>query len=96
VNKEAPDFPGDFCLVQNYPNPFNDETVLPFDIKENGNVKLVVYNILGKPVSTIAEGPYQPGSYKVRFDGAGLPSGIYFYRLRAGGFTAVKKMVLME
>ncbi|MFC1501985.1 T9SS type A sorting domain-containing protein [bacterium] len=96
VDEEQIVIPNDFNISQNYPNPFNNETVIQFDIIEKGDVNLTIYNMLGKPVVTIAEDYYQPGSYKVRFNGAGLPSGIYFYRLQAEGFTSVRKMVLME
>jgi hypothetical protein len=85
-----------YQLSQNFPNPFNNETVIQFDLKEKGYVNLIVYDLLGKPVATVAEGYYQPGHYTVKFNNDGLPSGIYFYRLQAEGFTEVMKMVLME
>jgi len=61
-----------------------------------GNVSLKIYDVLGKEVTTLVNERFQPGTYQVSFDGSGLPSGVYFYRLTAGEFTAVKKMVLIR
>ncbi len=96
VDEEKIELPKNYQLGQNYPNPFNHETVIQFDVKEKSNVNLTIYNMLGSPLVTIIEDYYQPGSYKVEFDGVGLPSGIYFYRLQADSFTSVRKMVLMD
>lgn len=93
VNRTGPE---KFSLQQNFPNPFNNETVIQFDLNKKEYVSLTVYDLLGKVITTIAEGYYQPGRYTVKFNGDGLPSGIYFYRLQSQGFTDVKKMVLVE
>jgi len=88
--------PGEYRLHQNYPNPFNPATTITFDLPELSDVTLRVYNLVGEGVATLVDGVRQPGTYRVRFDGGGLPSGVYFYRLTAGSFTAGGKMVLTK
>lgn len=86
----------DFRLFQNYPNPFNPTTTIRFSIPQTGNVKLVIYDILGRKVKTLID-EYKPtGTYEVSFDGSGLAGGVYFYKLRAGNFIQTKKMILMK
>jgi hypothetical protein len=86
----------EYALHQNYPNPFNPETSISFDIVEAGTVTLKVFNPLGMTVATLVDGAMTSGRHSVTFDAANLPSGLYFYRLDAGDFSAVKKMVLMK
>jgi hypothetical protein len=86
----------EYVLHQNYPNPFNPETTIAFDIVEAGEVTLTVYNSTGQTVATLVNGTMNSGRHSVTFDASILPSGLYFYRLNAGEFTAVKKMVLMK
>jgi hypothetical protein len=93
--------PAEYALLQNYPNPFNPDTDIQYQIPQAGWVKLTIYNVLGQEISTLVDGPREAGNYTVRWfgtDGQGreLGSGIYFYRLSAGDFTAVRKMVLMK
>jgi hypothetical protein len=88
--------PVTYQMLQNYPNPFNPITTISFALPTAAQVTLVVYDILGRQVATVAEGWMGAGIHKVNFDGSGLSSGIYFYRLQAGGFTAVKKLVLLK
>jgi len=90
------EIPLDFSLAQNYPNPFNPGTVIEFDIPAKSNVKLIVYDVLGREVAVLVDEELPAGRYKVRFDGRGLSSGVYFYELRAGKFRDVKKMVLVK
>ncbi|RMD48919.1 MAG: T9SS C-terminal target domain-containing protein, partial [Ignavibacteria bacterium] len=92
-----------FDLRQNYPNPFNPATNIEYTIplSENGkytvsNVKLVIYDILGKEVKTLVNEKQSPGIYRVRFDGGNLSSGIYFYRLTFDKFAETKKMILLK
>jgi hypothetical protein len=96
VNVQESDLPVVYNLNQNFPNPFNNETLIQFDLKEKGNISLIVYDLLGKPVGTVVDGHYLPGRYQVKFRGDGLPSGIYFYKFQCGEFTAVRKMVIMD
>lgn len=90
--------PQQFQLKQNFPNPFNPTTEIQFIVPDGyqGNVKLDVFDALGRTVSTLVNGSYSSGSFAVQFDASHLPSGVYFYRLRAGEFVAVNRMLLMK
>ena len=94
--KEEKIIPREFSLYQNYPNPFNPETAIEFDIPEVTDVKLEVYDVLGRKVKTILDDRLEVGRYRVRFDGGDLPSGVYFYSLITNKFSSVKKMVLVK
>ncbi len=93
--------PNDYFLSQNHPNPFNPETTISFDLPRPGSVKLEIFNILGESVATPIDGLLAAGRHSVTFRGAGangeeLPSGIYFYRLRAERFESTRKMILLK
>jgi hypothetical protein len=88
--------PSAFSLEQNYPNPFNPITNVKFSIINSGNVKIIVYDIMGREVQTLVNEKLQPGTYEATFDGSMLPSGVYFYHLTSGDFKAVKKMILVK
>jgi len=90
-----------FSLHQNYPNPFNQQTAIRYRLSAFCNVKLEIYNTLGQFISTLVNEEKQTGEYKVIWNGKDssgidVPSGIYFYRLKAGEFTDVKKMILLR
>lgn len=85
-----------YQLAQNYPNPFNPVTTISYAIQKRDLVRLDVYNTLGQRVSTLVNHVQAPGEYRVRFNASQLPSGIYFYRLKSGSFSSVKKMILMK
>ena len=85
-----------FSLEQNYPNPFNPTTVIKFGIPKSGLVKLVVYDLLGRTVETLVNENKEAGNYQVDFNATNLASGVYFYRIEAGDFIAVKKMLLIK
>ena len=87
-----------FELMQNYPNPFNPSTNLEFGISEFGFVSLKIYNALGKEVVTIVNERLAPGRYNYQFSSVNyqLPSGVYFYKMTAGEFSEVKKMILLK
>jgi hypothetical protein len=92
-----------FTLEQNVPNPFNPSTVIRYTIAQSSEdggggmeVRLVVYDLLGREVAVLAEGRQGPGTHDVQFDASGLSSGLYFYRLTAGPYTESRKMVLMK
>ncbi len=95
---EISSFAKSYELSQNYPNPFNPTTNIQFVIPSGveGITTLKVYNILGKKVATLVNELKEPGSYKVDFNAANLPSGVYFYNLKTGNFTATKKMFLLK
>jgi hypothetical protein len=88
--------PKEYSLSQNYPNPFNPSTSIQFNLIANGNVKLAVYNTVGKQVAVILNGNMNAGSHTVEWQPERLSSGVYFYRLTADSFTATKKLILMQ
>jgi len=88
--------PDKFNLSQNYPNPFNPATKINYTIPINGLVILKVYDVLGKEVATIVNEVKNAGSYTVNFNASNIPSGTYFYRLEAGDYMDVKKMILLK
>lgn len=90
------DMPDDYFLSQNYPNPFNPITTIDFGIARTSLVKLTVYDLLGQKVQQLANDVMNPGHYKLTFDGSKLSSGVYFYRLEADNFVAVKKLLLLK
>jgi len=96
VNNNTTVTPGSFNLAQNYPNPFNPVTQIRFDIPKQSFVTLKVYDILGREVSNLVNEMRSPGSYLVDFNATSLSSGVYFYRLQAGSFESVKRMVLVK
>ncbi len=88
--------PESFNLDQNYPNPFNPTTMIKYSITKNTEVNLTVYNVLGERVATLYSGMQKAGSYEVNFNASRFASGVYFYRLQAGNFSNVKKMMLLK
>jgi hypothetical protein len=93
---EITELPKEFELLQNYPNPLNPTTIISYQLPVNSFVTLNVYDVIGREVRTLVNGPKASGSYTIQFDGSDLPSGVYFYRLRAGDFTSVKKLILLK
>jgi endo-1,4-beta-xylanase len=85
-----------FALGQNYPNPFNPATLISYSLPSAGRVLLNVYDVLGREVATLFEGIRQPGSYTARFDGAGLSSGVYLYRLQSGSMVQTRKLLIVR
>ncbi|MEI7485675.1 MAG: T9SS type A sorting domain-containing protein [Ignavibacteriota bacterium] len=88
--------PGAYSLEQNFPNPFNPTTNINFSVAKTGFVKIVVFDVLGREVQTLVNEKMNAGSYEVSFNGSSLYSGIYFYKISAGEFSQVKKMVLIK
>ena len=88
--------PANFALSQNYPNPFNPTTTFSFSVPQSGAVTLTVHNLLWQRVRTVANEHFVQGTHVIQFDATGLPSGVYSYRLEAAGFTATRKMVLIQ
>jgi hypothetical protein len=86
----------DYVLNQNYPNPFNPKTVISYQLAVGSKVELTIYNLLGQKVATLVSAKQRAGQYQAEWDASGFSSGIYFYRLNAGNFQEVKKMVLLE
>ena len=96
VSNEIRNIPNDYALFQNYPNPFNPSTMITYSLPEASNVKLIVYNIIGQPVKVLENGYKVSGNYKISFEPNNLPSGIYFYKLEAGQFSQIKKMIYLK
>ena len=96
VNSPTGDAPREFALDQNYPNPFNPTTVIRYGLPQRSPVKLEVYNMLGQRVATLENGERESGYHEVRFDGTGLASGVYVYRLQAGSFVKSMKLLLLR
>jgi hypothetical protein len=96
VNPVSNNIPDKFELFQNFPNPFNPVTKIKFDIPESGFIELKIFDITGREVRTLVNTNLQPGSYEVLFDGSGLPSGVYFYLFKAGGYFKSKKMLMIK
>jgi len=88
--------PLSFNLSQNYPNPFNASTMINYELPQQSQVIINIYNILGRRVSIIQDGIKQPGYYQVAWQPSDLSSGIYFYKLQAGDYTEIKKMILLK
>ncbi|HEY3296943.1 MAG TPA: T9SS type A sorting domain-containing protein [bacterium] len=88
--------PTEYALHANYPNPFNPTTLLPFDVPQNSQVAIIVYNVMGQEVATLVNGKYAAGRYQVAFDGEGLPSGLYLVKMTAGSYAAMNKMMLLK
>jgi mannosidase alpha-like ER degradation enhancer 2 len=93
---ESDMIPKEFKLYNNYPNPFNPETVIYFDLPEQSQVKLKVYNIQGQLIATLMNGKMNAGSHSINFAPKGLASGVYIYRLETGKFSAAKKMLFLK
>ena len=88
--------PATFSLEQNYPNPFNPTTTIKLSLPTDSNIKLVVYNMLGEEISTLADGFYETGTYEFNFNAAGLASGVYIYRLESKDLVENKKMIYLR
>jgi photosystem II stability/assembly factor-like uncharacterized protein len=88
--------PKRFAILQNYPNPFNPSTTIRYELAEQAFVTLNVYNLLGQRVAALVDEEKEAGSYQVQFDGTSDASGVYFYRMRAGGFVETKRLVLLK
>ena len=88
--------PKEFSLNQNFPNPFNPITKIQYVIPQNGYVSLKVYDILGREIQTLVNEYKNAGYYNVTFDGSNLSSGVYIYKLNAGAYSDIKKMILIK
>lgn len=96
VIKNNNSIPVNYSLSQNYPNPFNPSTTIRFTLPERTQVKLEVYNLIGQKIKELVNDELEAGQYDVTFDGTNLSSGVYLYRIQAGNFISVKKMLLMK
>jgi hypothetical protein len=93
---DEPALPTTFALNQNYPNPFNPTTVISYQLPVASDVRLIVYDLLGREVAVLVNEKKAPGSYQVRFDASGLSSGVYFYRLQSGDFVQTRSLTVLR
>jgi hypothetical protein len=96
VEKVSDTRPTAFALAQNYPNPFNPSTTINYQLSTTSNVKLEIFDLLGRKVATLVNERQTVGAYTANFNAAQLSSGVYFYRLQAGSFVQTKKMMLIK
>jgi photosystem II stability/assembly factor-like uncharacterized protein len=96
VDRLAGELPRDYSLQQNYPNPFNPSTTIKFELPKSSMVRLSVFDILGREVSVLVNERRNAGVHEVKFDAAGLASGVYFYRMQAGSYIETKKLLLVR
>jgi hypothetical protein len=92
--EERAGFSRTFLLEQNYPNPLNPLSVIGYTLSASDRVRLSVFDLLGREITTLVNERKAPGRYTVTWDAGDLPSGVYFYKLTSGNFTNVKKMML--
>ncbi|MCL4550536.1 MAG: T9SS type A sorting domain-containing protein [Bacteroidetes bacterium] len=96
VEETKVNLPSDIVLYNNYPNPFNPTTIISFSVPHKSQIKLSVFDVLGREVSILANGIYETGKYEISFNASNLPSGIYFYSLANGSSSITRKMILMK
>lgn len=85
-----------YTLIQNYPNPFNPSTIITFELPQTEFVTLKLYDVLGKEIRTLVSEEKPAGTHEIEFNGSGLNSGIYFYRIECNELNDVKKMILLK
>jgi len=90
------EIPIDFVLKQNYPNPFNPSTTIKFSLPQSEFVYIRIYNSIGEEITELAASQYNAGTHTVHFNASSIASGIYYYRIKAGSFNDVKKMILLK
>jgi hypothetical protein len=96
VEEDLIEIPREFLLSQNYPNPFNPNTKIKYSVPQISNVVITVFDVLGNEIETLVNEEKSAGNYSVEFNAANLPSGVYFYQLKAGEFISTKKMILLK
>lgn len=95
VKAEA-ELPTEYSISQNYPNPFNPTTTITFAVPKRSNVRIKIFDVVGKEVITVADKEFEPGIFNQNFNAEGLTSGIYFYRMESDGFSQTGKMMFLR
>jgi hypothetical protein len=88
--------PGEYALRQNYPNPFNPSTTIKYELPKASDVRLTVFDLLGREVSVLVNERRDAGVHEVKFDASESSSGVYFFRLKAGDFVQTRKLLLLK
>lgn len=96
LNNVSSEIPNEFALHQNFPNPFNPSTTIGFTLPQKGHVKLAIFNVLGKEVSTVINQALNAGEYRIDFNGEMLSSGVYYYNLTAKDVNITRSMILLK
>ena len=96
VEDEVNEIPTEFALRQNYPNPFNPSTKIKYSVPQSSQVQIKVFDVLGKEIETLLNEEKSAGTYELIWNAANLPSGVYFYQLKAGEYINTKKMILIK
>jgi hypothetical protein len=96
ITQNSSAVPDNYSLYQNYPNPFNPSTSIKFDIPKQSLVRISVYDVIGREVETLVNKDLFSGEYSVDWNASAFPSGVYFYRINAGQYTEIKKMMLIK
>lgn len=94
--EKTAEIPTEFALHQNYPNPFNPSTVIEYDVKARSHVTVSVYDATGREVMELVNGSHAPGSYQVEWNATGVASGVYYYQIRAGDWSATRSLMLVK
>jgi len=96
TENEKENIPEQYYLYQNFPNPFNPVTTIKYDVPKQGNIELIIYDILGRKVKTLVNQTQQAGRYEVVWNASNVASGIYIYQIRTTDFVDTKKMILLK
>ncbi|MEJ2242848.1 MAG: T9SS type A sorting domain-containing protein, partial [Candidatus Bathyarchaeota archaeon] len=86
----------DYRLSQNFPNPFNPSTKIEYSIPQSSQIQIKVFDVLGNEIKTLINEEKPSGAYELTWNAENLPSGVYFYQMRAGGFVQTRKMILLK
>jgi hypothetical protein len=92
----ATEWPHGYLLQQNYPNPFNPSTTITYELPKSSDVRLIVYDLLGREVSVLVNERMHAGTHEVQVDARNLASGVYVYHLQAGAFMSTKRMLILK
>ncbi len=96
VEDQSSAIPAEFEMAQNYPNPFNAQTAIEYFLPQDSHVRIIVFNLLGQTIESLVDQNQFAGKHQVIWNAADVPTGVYFYRLEAGEFTQIRKMLLAK
>ncbi len=96
INNEYKSVPAVYSLAQNFPNPFNPTTVINYELPKTDFVELIIFNVLGQKVATLLSEKKEAGYHQIEWNASGFATGVYFYRIKAGDFTDIRKMILIQ